>query len=96
MQWLVVLTLPRLQGMSHHKLRTSSSLEMVMEALAAGGKQSNFICLYFCQYSNTFSLLLSPLQVHKIIQFFSCAPVSNLLKGFCLHFCLWHFAPTIP
>lgn len=64
MQWLVVLTSLRLQGMSHHKLCPFSSLEMVIEALAAGGKGSNFSCLYFCQYSESLSLLLSPPQVH--------------------------------
>lgn len=47
MQWWVVLTLPRLYGMSHHKLCPFSSLEMVVEALAAGGKEATFVAYIF-------------------------------------------------
>ena len=43
----MALTLPRLRGMSHHKLCPFSSLEMVMEVLAAGGKEATFVAYIF-------------------------------------------------
>lgn len=81
--------------MSHHKLCPFSSLEMVVEALAAGGKEATFVAYIFITI-----LSLCPHSFQLCESSKSSSSLGVLLFPICLHvfflhFCLWHFALTI-